>query len=204
MSALETLQDVLVDMLKDTYDAELQLVEALPELGKAATNSALKRAIRDHLAETKTQVARLEEAFELIGEPARRKKCKAMAGLVKEGKEATEEEGKSALVDACIIAAAQKVEHYEISAYGTMVSQARMMGMDELATLLETTLNEEKTADVKLTEIAEGPLLAKSLPKAAKGAAKKSTDMGSMQAPKARGRGKNSQSEREDSEESNN
>lgn len=161
MSQLQTLQDLLVDLMKDTYDAELQLVEALPELAKAASNSQLKKAIRDHLAETKVHVSRLEEAFKHLDMAPRKKRCKAMAGLVKEGQDAGEEDGLKPLVDAGIISAAQKVEHYEISAYGTLRTYAQLLGLNELTSLFEATLAEEKAADAGLSGVAGGGLLSK-------------------------------------------
>jgi ferritin-like metal-binding protein YciE len=163
MSGLQDLNDVLVELMKDTYDAESQLVEALPKMAAAASNSALKRAFKDHLAETKTHVSRLEEAFEHLGTPARKKKCKAMVGLVKEGEEACKEEGKPELVDAGIISAVQKVEHYEIAAYGTLRTYAELLELPKLAALFEETLEEEKASDAGLSEIAEGKLLTKVL-----------------------------------------
>lgn len=161
MSQLEDLHDVLVELMKDTYDAEKQLVEALPELAKASKKSELKRAFKDHLAETKGHVARLEEAFVHLNLTPRTKKCKGMAGLIKEGSEAAGEEGKPALVDAGIIAAAQKAEHYEIAAYSSLCTYAAMLGLDELVSLFEATLEEEQAADTLLSEIAEGQLLMK-------------------------------------------
>ena len=163
MSGLHELKDVLVELLKDTYDAESQLVEALPKMAAAANNSGLKRAFKDHLAETKNHVARLEEAFGHLDTPAQRKKCKAMVGLVKEGDEACKEEGKPELVDAGIISAAQKVEHYEIAAYGTLRTYAELLELPKLTALFEETLEEEKASDAGLSEIAEGKLLSKVL-----------------------------------------
>ena len=163
MSELKEVKDLLVELMKDTYDAESQLVEALPKMVEAATNPGLKRAFKDHLSETKNHVARLEDAFEQMGIPAQRKKCKAMVGLVKEGDEACKEDGKPELVDAGIITAAQKVEHYEIAAYGTLRTYAGLLKQPKLAELFVATLAEEKASDVGLSEIAEGKLLSKLL-----------------------------------------
>ena len=163
MSELKDLKDVLVDLMKDTYDAEMQLVEALPKMAKAAKNSALKAAMKDHLAQTVNHVTRLEEAFEFLDMTPRTKKCKAMVGLIKEGDEAAKEEGKSELVDACIISAAQKVEHYEIAAYGTLLTYAELLDIPELTALFEATLEEEEATDAGLSEIAVDKLLTKVL-----------------------------------------
>jgi len=177
MSQLENLQDVLVELMKDTYDAEKQLLEALPEMSKAAKNSDLKRALKDHLNETKGHITRLEQAFEHLGIPAKTKKCPGMAGLIKEGSEEAKAEGKPALVDAGIISAAQKVEHYEIAAYGTLRTYAELLGLSELIVLFQATLDEEKAADAGLSEIADGELLSKVLaPKAKAGAARGSSE----------------------------
>ncbi len=148
---LNTLQDVLIDHLRDLYDAEKNLVRALPKMAKAADSEELADAIRNHLEETKTHVARLEQVFEHFGEKPRAKACKAIRGLIEEGGEAAKEEG--SLSDLAIIAAAQKVEHYEISAYGTAKAWAEKLGDQEVADLLEETLKEEKAADSKLTEV---------------------------------------------------
>lgn len=148
------LHEPFINGLKDVYSAEKQLVKALPNLAKAATSPTLKQGIFDHLAETEGHVMRLEEVFSSIGETAKAKTCEAMKGLVAEGEEATEEEEGNAR-DAAIIAAAQKVEHYEIATYGTLKTWATQMGHTEAAELLEETLNEEKAADEKLTAEAE-------------------------------------------------
>lgn len=148
----ETLQELLVDQVRDIYDAEKQLVKALPKLAKASTSDDLQTAIRDHLEETKGQVARLEQVFELLGETAKGKACKAMKGLIEEGSEATEEDEE--IRDLCIIAGAQRVEHYEISAYGTARTLAEQLGLDEVAGLLQETEDEEVEADSKLSGIA--------------------------------------------------
>jgi ferritin-like metal-binding protein YciE len=151
----EFLHEPFVEGLKDIYDAEKQLLKAIPKLEKAATDPALKEALSNHLRETEGQVKRLERVFESIDEPAKSKTCAAMKGLVEEGGEATKEKDTKGR-DACIIAAAQKVEHYEIATYGTLRAWAESMGHDEAAGLLEETLEEEKAADVTLSEVADG------------------------------------------------
>ena len=153
---METLQDLLVDNLKDLYSAEKQLLVALPKMARKATTPTLKEAIETHRNETEEHVARLEQALQMLGAPTRGKTCKAMEGLIEEGKEIMEEDGDDAVRDAGIIGAAQKVEHYEIAAYGTAVAYAKRLGNEEMAELLETTLDEEKGADEKLNDIAEG------------------------------------------------
>jgi ferritin-like metal-binding protein YciE len=153
---LNTLEEVLIDHLRDLYDAEKNLVRALPKMAKAADSEELGDAIRDHLEETKKHVERLEQVFEAFEEKPRAKACKAMRGLIEEGGEAASEEG--SLSDLAIIAAAQKVEHYEISAYGTAIAWAEKLGNDQAVKLLQDTLKEEKAADAKLTEIS-GPVI---------------------------------------------
>jgi len=150
----ETLQELFVEQLRDVYDAEKQLVKALPKLAKAADSEDLAEAIRSHLSETQNQVTRLEEVFGLVGMAAKGKPCKAMKGLIEEGNEAIQEEEKGELRDLAIIAGAQRVEHYEISAYGTLRAIAEQLEMDQAAELLQQTEDEEKQADSKLTEVA--------------------------------------------------
>ena len=152
--ALNTLHDLMIAELKDLYSAETQLVRALPKMAKAAGNENLKKAITAHLEQTKGQVARLEEIFGMLDTSPRGKKCKAMEGLCEEGAEMAEEEGEDQVRDAGIIASAQRVEHYEIAAYGSTIAFARQMGHDEIVTLLEQTLEEEKATDVLLSELA--------------------------------------------------
>src|SRR4051812_13690535 len=143
MPAVESLKDLLVDELKDLYSAEKQLLKALPKMAKAASNEELKNGFTTHLEETKGHVERLEQAFEKLGETAKAKTCKAMQGLVEEGTEAIELDAPDAIRDACLIGAAQRVEHYEIAAYGTVRSLAAKIGEDEVADLLQETLDEE-------------------------------------------------------------
>jgi ferritin-like metal-binding protein YciE len=150
------LQKFFEDALKDIYWAEKNLTKALPKMKKAATTEELKNAIEEHLAQTETQVQRLEQVFELIGKKAEAKKCEAMAGLIKEGESIVEEtEDGSMTRDVGIIMAAQKVEHYEIATYGGLAQIATTMGLDEAADLFNETLEEEKETDRLLTEIAE-------------------------------------------------
>jgi ferritin-like metal-binding protein YciE len=153
---LNTLEEVLIDHLRDLYDAEKNLVKALPKMAKAADSQELGEAIREHLEQTKQHVERLEQVFEQFDQKPRAKACKAMRGLIEEGSEAASEEG--SLSDLAIIAAAQKVEHYEISAYGTAIAWAEKLGKQDAVKLLQETLKEEKAADSKLTEIS-GPVI---------------------------------------------
>jgi ferritin-like metal-binding protein YciE len=155
MKKLASLEDLFMEELKDIYHAEKQLTKALPKLAKAATSPELKSAFQEHLQQTMGHVERLESIFELMGAKAKGKTCKAMEGLIEEGKEVMEENAEPPVMDAALIAAAQKVEHYEIGTYGTLATFARMLGQSEVASLLKETLNEEKTTDAKLTRIAE-------------------------------------------------
>lgn len=150
----ETLHDLYVNELKDLYSAEQQLVKTLPKLAKNAESEELSQAFNNHLEETKNQVSRLEEVFERLGENPKGKKCVGMEGLIKEGSEAMEEfEG--SVLDAAMIMSAQKVEHYEIAAYGSVCNYAELLDRSEDLGLLKETLEEEKRADEKLTEISE-------------------------------------------------
>lgn len=152
--AAEDLRDFLLDGLKDLYWAEKALVKNLPKMEKNATSPKLKKAIQNHLKETQNQVARLEDAFKAMGEKAKAQKCDAMDGLLKEAESIMEETEPGAIRDAAIIAAAQKVEHYEIASYGTMATYAKLLGEKEVKKLLGETLNEEKTCDKDLTKLA--------------------------------------------------
>lgn len=150
----EELRELYVDELKDLYNAENQLVKALPKMAKAAASPELKAAFEEHLEQTKGHVERLETIFEKLGESPKGKKCKGMEGLVEEGSEAIEEyEG--AIRDAALIGGAQRVEHYEMAGYGTVIALANELGESEHASLLEETLEEEKEADQKLTELSK-------------------------------------------------
>jgi len=154
MSA-ESLRDAFEEELKDVLSAEKQLLKALPKMAKAATHEDLKAGFEDHLEQTKTHVERLEKVFEMLDKTPRAKKCKAMEGLIEEGAELMEEDMEPDVLDAMLICAAQKVEHYEIATYGTLVTWARQLGMEEAASILHETLDEEKDTDMKLTELAE-------------------------------------------------
>jgi ferritin-like metal-binding protein YciE len=154
--ALKTLQDLFVDELKDVYSAEKQILKALPTMAKAAASPDLRRAFETHRQQTEGQVARLDNIFEQLGESPRGKKCKGMEGLLAEGTEMMEEEGEQAVIDAGLIAAAQRVEHYEMAAYGCLQSYATLLGHAKAATLLEETLQEEEAADQLLSELADG------------------------------------------------
>lgn len=148
------LEKLFEDELKDIYWAEKALTKALPKMIKKASSSELVDAIETHLAETEEQVTRIEQVFELLGKKATAKKCEAMDGLIKEAEELMEESEEGVMRDAAIISAAQKVEHYEIASYGTLRAFAETLGFDEVAALLETTLEEEKNADQTLTDVA--------------------------------------------------
>ncbi|HRP56342.1 ferritin-like domain-containing protein [Agriterribacter sp.] len=153
------LEKFFIDALKDIYWAEKHLTKALPKMRKAATTEELQDAIEDHLAQTQEHVSRLEEVFEMLGKKAQAKKCDAMEGLVKEGESVIEEtEDGSMTRDVGIIISAQKVEHYEIAAYGGLTQLARTMGLEDVAGILHQTLEEEKQTDMLLTEIAENDI----------------------------------------------
>jgi ferritin-like metal-binding protein YciE len=152
--ALATMQDLFIEQLKDLYSAEKQLVQALPKMAKAATTPELAQAITDHLSQTENHVSRLEECFEHLNASARGKRCKGMEGLIEEGKETIDEDGEGVVKDAGLIAAAQRVEHYEISGYGTARTMASLLGLDDVADLLTETLGEEEEADKLLSQIA--------------------------------------------------
>src|SRR4029434_10121377 len=156
MSETVTLHDAFIDELRDTYDAEKQLTKALPKLAKAATNVKLRAAFETHLQETQRQIARLEQVFASLDEKVRAKHCDGIAGIIEEGKSIMEEDFDDATMDACLIAAAQRAEHNEMAAYGTLVAWTQAMGHTEAARLLQQTLEEEKAADKKLSGLAEG------------------------------------------------
>jgi ferritin-like metal-binding protein YciE len=156
---LESLRDLYVEQLKDLYNAEQQLIKALPKMAKAASSEELKAAFEDHLGQTRQHAQRIETIFEQMGEKAKGKTCKAMEGLVEEGgeviKEVIKEDRNGGIKDAALIAAAQRVEHYEIAGYGCVRAYATRLGEDDAATLLSQTLQEEKQADEALNDIAE-------------------------------------------------
>ena len=151
----EGLKELYVEELKDIYNAENQLVKALPKLAKAAASDELRQGFEEHLEQTKGHVARLEEIFEALEESPKGKKCAGMEGLVEEGSEVLKEGLEGAVLDAALIGAAQRVEHYEIAAYGTVIAFAQTLGERDHAVLLEETLSEEKETDEKLTELAQ-------------------------------------------------
>jgi ferritin-like metal-binding protein YciE len=155
MGDTATLHDAFVNELRDTYDGEKQLTKALPKLAKAATSSDLRAAFEAHLEETRGHVDRLEQVFESLDEKARGKHCDGIAGIIDEGKSIMEEDFDDAAMDACLIAAGQRAEHYEMAAYGTLVAWAQAMGHTKAANLLQQTLAEEKAADQKLSALAE-------------------------------------------------
>ena len=149
------LKELYIDELKDLYSAENQLVKALPKMAKAASSDELRQGFEQHLEQTKGHVQRLEKIFQALGESPKGKTCKGMQGLIEEGSEATEENYEDTVMDAALIGAAQRVEHYEIAGYGTVRSMAETLGEDDHVSLLEETLEEEKETDEKLTELAE-------------------------------------------------
>ena len=153
--ALQSLEDLLLHDLKDLYNAENQLLKALPRMAKKASAPELRRAFEMHLKQTEAQVKRLERVFDTLDEKVKGKTCKGMQGLIEEGKEMMEEDISDDVLDAALIAAAQKVEHYEIAAYGTARTYAQMLGNDTAAKLLQQTLDEEGETDKKLTQLAE-------------------------------------------------
>ncbi len=155
MAKLNTLQDLLVHSIKDLYSAETQLVKALPKMAKAASDPDLVEGFKTHLEETKVHVTRLEEVAEILGVTPRGVTCKAMKGLVEEGAETIEEEAEEHIKDLALITAAQKVEHYEISGYGSARALAETLGLKDVAKLLKTTEDEEGATDKKLTAAAE-------------------------------------------------
>lgn len=164
---MTTLQDLFVHELKDLLSAEKQLIKALPKMARAATNEKLQSAFESHLAETENQVARLEEIFSELDIPTRGAKCEAMKGLIEEGKEILEEEMEDDVRDAALICAAQRVEHYEIAAYGCARTFAEQLGHEQAARLLQQSLEEEASADQKLTQIATSQVNSEALAGAA-------------------------------------
>ena len=154
MSA-DNLREALVEEIRDLYNAEKQLIKALPKMAKGAESDELRTAFEEHLEETEGQVTRLERVFELLDEKPRGKHCAGMAGIVEEGSEKLQEDMEGSVLDACLIGAAQKVEHYEICAYGTIIAWAEALGLTEVVEVLTETLEEEKAADEKLTALAE-------------------------------------------------
>jgi len=152
--AVKSLNDLLLNELRDIYHAEKQLVKALPKMAKKAKSDQLRQAFEMHLEQTKGQVERLEQVFDKLDAPTRGKRCEAMEGLIEEAQEIMEEISTPEVLDAALITAAQKVEHYEIASYGSVCALAKALGHDDAAKLLEETLNEEKETDAKLNQIA--------------------------------------------------
>jgi ferritin-like metal-binding protein YciE len=150
----QALKELYVDELKDIYNAENQLLKALPKMAKAASSDELRTGFEEHLEQTRGHVQRLEQIFKELGEKPSGKKCKGMEGLVAEGQEMMDEDFEADLMDAALISAAQRVEHYEIAAYGTVRTYAELLGEESAVTLLEQTLEEEKKTDQKLTDLA--------------------------------------------------
>ena len=165
---LQTLDDVLVDQLGDLLDAEKQLVQALPKMASAASDEKLQKAFKEHLSETRDHVSRLEDIFGRLGKQPPRETCKAMQGLVAEGEEIIAAQGDPAAKDAALIAAAQRVEHYEIAGYGTAKTLADQLGHGDAKDLLDQTLDEESQADTLLTKIATGGRMKSGVNEAAK------------------------------------
>lgn len=155
MSDIASLRDLLVEEIKDLYSAENQLLKALPKMAKAASNAELKAGFTAHFAQTREHVSRLQQAAETLGDTPTGKTCKAMEGLIEEGDEAIELEAPDAIRDAALIGAAQRVEYYEIAAYGTAQAFAEKLGLDDVAELLQTTLDEESETDEKLAALSD-------------------------------------------------
>ena len=153
---LDNLETLYVNELRDLYSAENQLLKALPKMAKAASSEELKEAFEQHLEQTKSHVERLEEVFEELDENPKGKTCRAMKGIIEEGSEILQENGDESVIDAGIIVAVQKVEHYEIAGYGSVRTFAHLLGKDKSAELLQTTLDEESEANEKLNQLAEG------------------------------------------------
>lgn len=153
--SVSTMQELLIDELKDIYSAEKQITRALPKMAKATTSEELKQAFQNHLEETQGQIERLDQVFEILGKSSRGKTCHGMQGVLEEGSEVIEETDKSVVRDAALISAAQRVEHYEMAAYGAVCEYARILGQNDIVSLLEANLAEEKAADKKLTGIAK-------------------------------------------------
>ncbi len=151
----DSLKELFVDELRDLFNAENQLTKALPKMAKAATSDELRQGFEEHLEQTRGHVERLQQIFDMLGEKATGKKCLGMEGLVKEGAEVMDEDFEEAVMDAALISAAQRVEHYEIAAYGSVIAFAEQLGEEEQASLLKETLEEEKETDDKLTELAK-------------------------------------------------
>jgi ferritin-like metal-binding protein YciE len=155
---IDSLRKLYVEELKDLYSAEKQILQALPRMAKKATNEKLRKGFEEHLRVTEKQVERLDRIFEKLGKAARGKRCKAMEGLVEEGKEVMQEDMEPEVMDAALIAAAQRIEHYEMAGYGTVRTWAQVLGEDDHVKLLQQTLDEERETDQKLTQLAESSI----------------------------------------------
>jgi len=155
---IDSLKKLYVEELKDLYSAEKQILQALPKMAKKATNAQLRQAFQEHLEVTRMQVERLDRIFELLGKSPRGKKCKGMEGLLEEGKEMMQEDMEDEVMDAALISAAQRVEHYEIAGYGTVRTYAQLLGEKEHVKLLQQTLDEEGNTDKKLSQLAESTI----------------------------------------------
>jgi ferritin-like metal-binding protein YciE len=152
----KTLHEAFIDELRDLYDAEKQITKALPKMAKTASSRDLQESFNAHFAETQYQIARLEQVFQLFDEKPRGKHCEGVGGILEEGKAIMDGDFDDPTMDACLVGAAQRVEHYEIAAYGTLVAWASAMGHDEAAALLQESLNEERTADETLSDLSNG------------------------------------------------
>lgn len=161
--ALNSLYDLFVEQLKDLYDAEQQITQALPQMASAASEPKLKDAFQQHLDQTREQIGRLDQVFNEIGETPTGHTCEGMQGLIEEGREVLQMQGSSHVKDAALITAAQRVEHYEIAGYGSVRAYAKELGYDRAADLLQKTLDEEGETDKKLTKIAEGGMLSRGI-----------------------------------------
>jgi len=155
---LESLRDLLLEQISDIYDAETRITKALPKMAKAASAPELKQAFEKHLKETEGQVTRLEQVFELLGQKPKKKACKAMQGLIEEGEETIKEDAEPEVKDAALIAAAQRVEHYEMAAYGTVSAYAKLLKEKDVLKLFKQTMAEEVATDEALTELAESTI----------------------------------------------
>lgn len=158
MPAVKSLKELFINELKDVYHAEKQVARMLPKMSKQVSNETLKEHFDEHLKETENQITRLEKIFQELEMSPKAKKCMGMEGIIEEGKEILEEIDDPSVLDAAILASAQKVEHYEISTYGTLATFADLLGMDDIAEILRETLEEEKATDQKLTELAESEI----------------------------------------------
>ncbi|QQM32682.1 ferritin-like domain-containing protein [Martelella lutilitoris] len=158
MNMTKTLDDLFLDTLKDIYFAERQIVKALPKMARAAQSDDLKEAFKNHREETEGQIERLQQVFELLGKPARGKTCEAIQGIIEEGEEIIEDFKDTPALDAGLISAAQAVEHYEMARYGTLIAWAKQLDKKEVVKLLEETFEQESTADLELSKLAEKSL----------------------------------------------